>query len=215
MIQGVNLIPAHRRVAQLWRRRTRSWGVAVAIYALAIGGVWAGAHVVWSGSDRALARDLAEVNTQLEDAQRMVTQLRPRLAEAQTTLAATRSVGTKPDWSLLLGVLARLLGEETVLTACELEPVITAAPTASVKLPGQDAKPSAVGPSQAVRRYVLRLRGLGRTQSAVSDYVLRLEQAGLFEKVTLIDTRTEPFMDGHAVAFRVECLLGGAKEVTP
>ena len=46
---------------------------------------------------------------------------------------------------------------------------------------------------------------MGRSQSAVAQYVLRLETMGLFAKVNLVETRREPFLDGQAIAFRVAC----------
>ena len=53
----------------------------------------------------------------------------------------------------------------------------------------------------------LELRGLGRENGDVSQFVLKLEQAGLFNSVRLLETARAPFGSGHAVSFRVHCLL--------
>ena len=42
---------------------------------------------------------------------------------------------------------------------------------------------------------------------AANRFVLRLEQAGLFSKVSLLDTAREPFFDKNLIAFRLECAL--------
>ena len=54
---------------------------------------------------------------------------------------------------------------------------------------------------------MLRLAGVGRSQAAVSQFVLRLEQLGLFDRVTLLDTRREPFGADSAVGFRAVCIM--------
>jgi len=43
--------------------------------------------------------------------------------------------------------------------------------------------------------------------AAANRFLLRLEQTGLFSKVTLLDTTREPFFDKNAIAFRLECAL--------
>jgi hypothetical protein len=48
---------------------------------------------------------------------------------------------------------------------------------------------------------------VGRSQAAVSQFVLRLEQLGLFDRVTLLDTRREPFGADSAVGFRAVCIM--------
>ena len=43
--------------------------------------------------------------------------------------------------------------------------------------------------------------------AAANKFVLRLEQTGLFSKVSLLDTAREPFFDKNLIAFRLECAL--------
>lgn len=215
-IRGVNLVPKHRRAARRRRRHLHRWSVATALYAIAILGVWAGAHLVWSGADRALAADLRDAAVRVKEVNQELAELRPQLAEAQTTLAASRSIGSKPDWSLLLDLLANLLGEELVLTKCELAPGAAGFANANPP-PALPVGGSAVlaPPSGSQRGYRLTLQGFGQSQAAVSTFVLRLEQTGLFDRVQLIDTRTEPYMNGHAAGFRVECFITATAEARP
>ncbi|MEX0745547.1 MAG: PilN domain-containing protein [Phycisphaeraceae bacterium] len=195
-MQAVNLIPDARRDARRSRRHARRWSVAGVIYALALVGIWLIAQSIFGGADRALAEQLNDIDKQRASAAEQIRKLEPRLAEAQTTLAASRSVGSQPDWSLLLNLLAQQLGEEVLLTSCRLEPASATGPVAARPADGQ--------PQQ---HYRVRLAGLGLSQRDVSDYLLRLEKTGLFSRVTLIDTRKEPFRDTLAVGFRMECEL--------
>ena len=209
-VQAVNLVSAARRQARQRRQRIARWTGGVAIYALALIALWMGTHVVWTGTQRSLASQLDQAEQRIDQTRQRMQELRPELAEARTTLAASRAVGNQPDWSLLLSLLSKLLDERTVLTGVKLEPKTDGPP-----MPGHaddgptDARFTAAGP------FVLRISGLGRSQSAVSDYVLRLEDTALFEQVTLIDTHPEPFRDQEAVGFRIRCQLGERQEATP
>lgn len=207
-IQGVNLLPAWRRQARRQQRHLRRWLLACSLYASALTLTWLGAHWVWTGDERALAQTQSQLEADLKQVDESLAQLRPRLAQVQATLAASRSVGGKPDWSILLNLLAQWLGEDMMLTACQLEPLDAgspAMPAAPVPLTGSPAASAAS--ASAPGRYRLRLEGLGRTQQAVSAYVLGLEQTGLFERVQLVSTRKEPFGSGQAVGFELECQL--------
>ena len=55
--------------------------------------------------------------------------------------------------------------------------------------------------------YRLELLGFGQTQAAVSQLVLKLESSSLFETVTLLETRREPYRERTAIAFRIECRI--------
>ena len=65
---------------------------------------------------------------------------------------------------------------------------------------------------------VLGLSGLGLSQAAVSQFVLKLERTGLFARVALIDTSRAALDRTDAIAFRIECSLdepAGASPVSP
>jgi hypothetical protein len=102
---------------------------------------------------------------------------------------ANEAVGRRADWSVLLALLAETTRDEVVLRRCRLSAGAGRAPR--------------VGPP----RGTLEVDGFGSTQSAVSDFVLRLEHTQLFRYVKLIETRREPLGTGFAVAFRIECVF--------
>jgi hypothetical protein len=213
MIRSVNLIPQPRIDARRRRERARRWVMASGAYGTALVLCWMGVRAAWGGPSVAIAQELAETRTQLEDTRAAIDLLQPRLADANTTLAASRTIGDQPDFSILLGVLANLLGDETVLRSVDVVPID---PPTEQPNPAQPAAAASESDAQARLEvkaplaYDLRIEGLGRSQSVVSEYVLRLERCGLFSRVKLLDTRKEPFHQGQAVAFRVGCVLGEA-----
>lgn len=200
-MRGVNLIPAPHRAARTRRDRCRAWLTGSAIYACALLTVWGAAHLWWPDRHRAAAADLSQLQQKTRQDEATLAEIRPRIREAITTLAASRSVGDQPDWSLLLNLLSSLLGDDTVLSTCTL------------KVAGSNMDPSA---SAAPRRHLVTLTGLGRSHGAVLTYVRKLEGTGLFEAVTLIDTRQEPFTGGsQAIAFRIECSMPQMRKGQP
>jgi hypothetical protein len=173
------------------------------VYCLSLVLVWAASRALWGGPDHATAQQLDDTHVQIEDTRAALSLLQPRLSDSQTTLAASRTIGDQPDFSILMSLLASLLDEETVLSEVEVYPYD---PTGA-SMPGARRTVSLTD-AESVTVYELRINGYGRSQSAVSEYVLRLERCGLFRKVHLLDTHKQPFLRDDAVAFRVECALG-------
>ena len=69
-------------------------------------------------------------------------------------------------------------------------------------------------PGEEAKEFSINIEGLGRSNSAVSEFVLRLESLGLFDSVVLQKGTRETFLSGEAVAFRIQCGIkadGGAK----
>jgi len=100
-----------------------------------------------------------------------------------------------------LALLANKIGGDVVLNDCRMERLEAQAPRPS----GADETPS---PDKA--SLVLELGGFAKAQAGRVDYVLRLENLGLFQKVRLVKTSRERYLNQEAVLFRLECLLGGS-----
>lgn len=197
-MNGVNLIPAHRLDAQKRLRRQRAWLVGCAIYGTALAGACGLGRAAWCGDNGALAAELTKTTLQAGELQHALTVLQPKLAIAEKKLGTIRLVANKPDWSLLLTLLAATVGDEVMLRSCQLAPLEPPAP--------DPAKPaSASAPPH--ERYKLDLDGLGRSQVSVSQFVLRLQQTELFEEIKLLKTNREPLGDGQAIAFQVHATL--------
>jgi len=189
----INLIPESRQLARQRRVRCRAW----IAWALGYSAIVLVACLVFTGlgsheDPAVIGEDLAVLEAELSQVQQEQSQLKPQLAEQRLILASGRSITDQPDWSMLLSYIAdKLLGDTVILSGCSLGPA-----------PGSER---ADGPPDSGVR--VTLSGYAKTTPAVSQFVLRLEGSGLFDRVTLTRTNREPFMNGQAIAFEAHCLI--------
>jgi len=193
----MNLIPPQRRRAKARRARLRNWITINIGYALVLG--LAGVTVcAQSFAIKPPTAELAAVNRDIDLARNQLSAVRTAIAHSQQIVTLSRSVSDQPDWSRLLGPLADSLGDDILLSRCELSAIKDDSPgKAHANLPPDTDRMS------------LHLVGLGRSQSAVAQFMLRLEAMGLFDRVNLLQTNREQFMDGDAVKFDLNCPLRG------
>jgi len=190
----VNLIPASRRQARRRRARRRGWLGLCAVYGALLLASYLVFHLAWGSGDRSVPDELRQTAATIEQLRVESAEAERKLAQAQSALSASRAIGTQPELSVLLALLAKSLDDELVLSRCQLE---------WLQQPG----PATVRYSRAKKGLGLKVAGFGRTQAAVSRFVLRLEGANVFDQVSLVKANREPFLAGQAVAFLVECLL--------
>jgi len=195
--QSINLIPAAHLRARQRRRRVQWWIRGAAAYALVLTALYAVCQTVSGHGDRALAAELADADQQITATQSEMKSLLPKLTEAHHTLEASRAVVEQPDWSILLAMLAQTLDEQIVLQRCALG--------------GPDAKTARQADTAGPGEYVLALSGVGRSQTDVSQFVLRLERSGLFQQVKLVQTAVTTFLAAPAVRFELACHFGDAE----
>jgi len=158
------------------------------------------------GPPDALAEEITRTDARIRTSDRTLKNLQGELAAEQWKLDSCRAVGKQPDWGVLLRLLAEKLSHEVVLKQCQLvRAEDTPPPATAAAAPEQAYAQGGAGGG----RFVLVVNGLGRSHTAVSQFVLRLEKIGLFDRVTLIKTSRESFVKGQAVAFQLECLLVG------
>jgi len=216
-MQGINLIPAQRREAKRLRNCLRRWLIACTLYATLLAIVSVLCRTNWSDVDRTQAHQLAQVAARINAANEVISTLTPQLAHVRLTLAIEQQIVNQPNWSILLALLGRVMGDQIVLRECELRPIgvqgrafagITTSADGSIRL--------------GAHQYMLRLKGLGRSQREVSQFVLRLEKTQLFSQVKLIKTMRQPVGEVDVSAFEVECVIGSppspvalGKEPTP
>jgi hypothetical protein len=203
-MKTTNLIPARRRDAKRRRRHRNAWVTACGAYAALLACAVGMAHVVWgnAGAAEELGGRLTAADNDIRRFERQTAEARVELAAARATIEANRTVAGQPDWSVLLALLAKTIGDDVVLRTVAIAPPPNSAATSAAAANG--TRPAAnAGPD-----VVLDLGGIGRSQLAVSQHVLRLERTGLFSKVTLLDTSREPYLNGNAIAFRLQCTFG-------
>jgi hypothetical protein len=203
-MSDVNFIPAQRLAAKRRKARTHTWAFACGTYTVLLAAVALGACVVGPGRDTSLPKQLAAADDQIEHSNKAAVELRRTLAQTVAALETARAIHEQPDWSRLLVGLSHELGPELVLSHCRL--VATREDGKSLTEPWPNAllaKPLCA--LVAKHRYHLVLQGFGQTQESVSRFALGLEGIGLFERVRLMNSSRQTFLDGQAVAFTVEC----------
>ena len=207
-MKNTNFIPSYRIVARQRRNRVRWWITAIAIsLVLELGGIVCG-YGIWRSGRMVLAGELTKMTTTLASADRAIRMLQSELAAQQATLKASQDVQSQPDWSVLLALLARSLGDGAVLRRCELKPVQPAAVTAQASA----ASPVPAVPVGDATAFALKISGCGRTVADVLKFAEGLERAGLFDQIRLVKTDTQPLLAGTAVGFEMECSLTGTRE---
>ncbi|QNN22036.1 PilN domain-containing protein [Planctomycetales bacterium ZRK34] len=214
----INLIPMHRRQARQRLGRLRKWVVGGTIYAVLLLGAAVVCHMVWGQTDRQVADELVELETDITQTRAQIAALKPELLEANAQWEASRAVAVQPDWSVVLAMLSDIRGKNIVLERCSLSPVKQVEAKTMAKAVGKfgaatKSAPEGSAVKKAAERrkplnFSLQIGGLGHEQTDVSQFVLNLERTGLFSTVKLLETARYPFGDGQAVSFRILCAIG-------
>jgi Tfp pilus assembly protein PilN len=194
---SVNLIPTRRRERSRRRRRARSWALAASTCAALLSLAYVTIAATFSSyDDQASKAALAKLPREIERSAQALRALRAQLGEAQARLDASRAVAHQPDWAALLALVGQTIGPDVALSEFRLDPLSN---------PSRQHN----GPAAQTAGYRVDFSGLGRTPSAVPQFVLRLEESKLFDQVTLMKTSRSALPDGTVVTtFRVEALIG-------
>jgi len=207
-MNGINLIPVNRLAARRRAARVRMWISIAPLCVSLLAGSYGYFFATWETDAGGLTDSLEKTDAMITATQAQIAKARADLAEAQATLRANIAIGNQPDWGLLLELLARTLGESAVLSSCTVEHVAKPS-TAEPPKQGPQAKAPAPGPADPLRaeRFRLTLAGVARTQSAVPEFVQRLQNTGLFDSTKMIEAIRTPFAGEEAFKFQVECLI--------
>jgi len=206
MMGDVNLVPVPRQVQKCRRARIRLWlkmsGAYVTVIALALFFV----YTIWKVDNAALAKDLDTTALRVKQHSSSMLRLRKELARITTILQTSRAIKRQPDWSKLLVIIADTLGQDIVLNQCE---VVTLDQNGrEISGDQQESLSSqAVTSLLSARQYRLTLAGFGRQHSAVSKFVVQLEQSGLFNSVSLLNNQRQDLLDQSVIVFSIECQM--------
>ncbi len=201
----VNLIPRKRLLRKRRGTHLRLWMVLSVCYVALVASALSVSYLMWSVNDAALASELQTTVQKAKDLTDSINNMEVELGEVQAELETSKAMRNHPDWSALLVLLANQLGDEVVLDDFQLKPLPPEVSGSEVPaVPGEGSRKTTPLEQQ---RYELTLGGFGKTQGAVSQFVLRLERTELFHQVKLTKSSRERFLTGEAVAFRVECSI--------
>lgn len=177
-----NLLPPHRQAAKHRHSATRRWVLINTVYAVLL--AMAGGAYAYSMSPTetpiAAAADVGKLNARLVS-------IRQQTVTLNTNLHSILEVTERPDWSVMLRIIAQSLGDDLVLNVVDTSPA--------------NAATAAAEPKKVV------LTGVGRSQAAVTQFVLRIESLRLFGHVRLAQTAAQSLRGTEGVGFQLICTL--------
>lgn len=177
-----NLLPPKGRHARRLKVRAQRW-------ALGLGGAVAVVTLAQLAPGPALAE--AEVTLEVrrvgavsstERLRAEVSDLRRRLADINRRTTDAGLLSDRPDWSIVMALLADRAGDRLALDSCGIIPIEHGA-------------------------YRISASGRAPSQAEVSSFILSLEEPGIFDAVELVESRREAGEAGEVVRFQVECRL--------
>jgi Tfp pilus assembly protein PilN len=186
-----NLIPTARRASRVRRRLLRRWIIVSVGYALLL--VISALAVNWIGAAEAVDPAVAaQVRNEISRSTAKLASFHSQAAGLDRELALARKIADQPDWSILLAAIAKQCGDEITLAGCDL--------SERREVSGKD--PSAVN---------LDVHGVGRSNDAVANFVLRLEGVPILERVKLLQTTRKQVFGLDAFSFDVTCSVVARK----
>jgi hypothetical protein len=201
-MNSTNLVPLARQLRAARSARIGVWGMALGTVVLLSVATYGGC--AWALTDSAApspsdfsqaARELAQINGESN-------RIKVQLASVQREVYSAQSLSEQPDLSLLLGLISRKADERIVLSRCELTE-------------SQPAEKGVEAESASIGGAILRLDGFGKSQGAVAEFVLALETTGVFDRVALLQSHSQPILGTDAAAFRIECQMQPRKAGSP
>ncbi len=215
----VNLIPAHRRARQQARRRRAVWFKYLRGYTVLLA-VGCGLAFLPARADApSLESSIARIDRRVESKTKELDEIRRQSNALGKQLDLARAVGEHPDWSSLLGAVARCRGDLAVLESVDLavlkddkrDKPAGASPTPGSPAPGSPAPGSPApgkGARPAVREaIVVKLVGISASPAACVRFASALEQLDIFDRVLVKDTRSHALGRMSATHFEIEATL--------
>lgn len=200
-MNNANLLPLTRQLHRARGQRIRAWSIALGAVAVLSAATYAGCAFVFADSNTPTAADFSSASRELSQLNGEANRLKVQLAGVQREVYSARSLSEQPDLSLLLGLVSRTADERIILSRCELTE-------------SQPAEQGTEAESANIGAAVLRLDGFGKTQTAVAAFVLQLETTGVFDRVRLLQSHSQPVLGTDAAAFRIECAMQPRKGAT-
>lgn len=162
---GVDLIPVSRRSRRASRARWRFWIVGVGVYAAVVLTV-TGLGYAYRHTDQSdLQTELSMLRERASGASAQTDALRTELASTQSKLGVAMEIGDRPNWSLLLRMLATQRGDGVVLRSLAVKPM--------------------AGDGEKAGVIAVSIGATAKSQRDVMQFVTALEACGLYRRVEL------------------------------
>lgn len=183
-----NFIPPERAQRSRTRVVVRAWGIGLSCLALLMAIILPAGHFALAAPDSRSRTEMDRTKVRTEAANAEGAQIAARLADLAHRIVAAETAGNHPDFSLLLGALARARGDDAVLTRISMvvSREASAAPAASKGAEKPAAARPAARPSQ---KLTITISGSASSPTKIYEFAQRLERLGVFNAVQVKNTR--------------------------
>lgn len=207
MTATLDLLPESCHSARRRMVRRNAWTVVVTIAGLLLAGAWLALRV----SDRVIEqsnRELGAVQVRQSELDRqltLATVARNDLAERGRVLSTLRQEQLLPEQLLALSAQAP---DGVVLTEIGAEPAL--GPRRRSRRQAGASRVGAVeatgdGPRQESSSLAVRMRGYAVDHNELTRLIDVLQRVPQWERVELLRAAREPYRDGEALGFQLEC----------
>ncbi len=195
----INLLPDAVRFRNAARARRRLWTVTVVCVLLL-----SGLAFQWTtrahGEVRSADALLTDVLGQIARQRQRLSDLKQRSALLQEQFAALDSMSRKVSWADRLATIAQAVPPEMVLSHLS-----AAAREADSSVQSASAEAGAAQKPAVRTVQQLRLEGYARQYTDIAEFLRRLRDARLFDRVSLTQSAPQPGGRGDLLAFGVSC----------
>jgi len=204
---ALDLLPHSCHSARRRTVRRNAWTVLVTIAGLLLVGAW----LVLRVSDRVIERsnrDLAAVQVRQSELDRqltLATMVRNNFAERARVLCTLRQEQLLPQQWL---TLTQQLPDGVVFTEISAEPLRGLRRPSRPRAGAASTNPpesTANAPPQQPASLLIRLRGYAVDHNELTRLIDVLQRVPRWEQVELLRAAREPYADGEALAFQLEC----------
>lgn len=210
---GVNLLAKSFADSSRQRVLMKRWTKGLILYVLLLGGL--AAALFGGDSNRDELRGTSEtLETKLTSRKRELSEQSGRASVLRKQLRAAEAVGQHPLWGQVFAVVAAKASGRVVLSGLSL--TVNEPPRASEAAASGGAKTQGTKNTLNARTAVIVVNGRARGLSEVNEYVLALEDLGVFDQVRLkdatnVDSGTGPVTTRFEVVCKVEQRRLGGK----
>lgn len=198
-MRAVNLLPDRRRLGASIRHRTLliCGGGPVFLLANLIG---------WLAGSSLLAEDLgagyteiASIRQQIEQTKSEQVALKATLTKLSSERSAREALAARPVWAALLKRIALVSIDHGKLDRITVNP-----------LGAERGKASTPTAEAGMIGFAVKLAGQATDAAALTRLLLRLEEIGIFDKVTLLSSsRVREDINDASVRFEIRCTIVG------
>ncbi len=186
-----NLMPRKRLDAKRTQYAIRRWVLIDGGYCVVL--ILVAAIYAHSALSRAEREGRSPAVGSMEKYNATLGMLRQESTVQRTNLQSVLQLSQRPDWSILLAAVSHALGDNVVLNAVDCTEDQAAAPAGTT-----------IRDSVPLR---FRISGIGRTQQAVMQFVLQLQDFNFFSRVELVQTAPQALRGSDCVGFQLVCDL--------